>query len=148
MRRPILAANWKMQKTTGDAVAFADAFLPLVADATAEVVLAPPFTALEGLGKVLVGFSSGEILAKWVGEFLDEGLPYGFYEPFLREVVLEQPSIFAWLVTYGELLGGACLTVGLLTRPAAAGCFLVLLNVSLTEGFVLWQGSSGRCRFP
>ena len=30
MRRPILAANWKMQKITGEAEAFVRAFLPLV----------------------------------------------------------------------------------------------------------------------
>ena len=55
MRRPIFTANWKMHNTTGEAVAFADAFLPLVANADAGVVLAPPFTALHGLGKALGG---------------------------------------------------------------------------------------------
>ena len=48
MRIPILAANWKMQKTTGEALAFVDGFLPLVADAgEVEIVIAPPFTALD-----------------------------------------------------------------------------------------------------
>ncbi len=56
MRRPILAANWKMHKTTGEAEAFAAAFLPLVADAReVDVVLAPPFTALDRLGRALAG---------------------------------------------------------------------------------------------
>ncbi len=56
MRRPILAANWKMHKSVGDAVAFADAFLPLVSDVDdADIVLAPPFTALDRLGRALAG---------------------------------------------------------------------------------------------
>jgi triosephosphate isomerase len=56
MRVPILAANWKMHKTIGEAVAFAKAFAPLVADvASAEAVLAPPFTALAALGPALAG---------------------------------------------------------------------------------------------
>lgn len=54
-RRAILAANWKMQKTVGEALAFAEGFLPLVKDAAADVVLAPPATALHALGQALSG---------------------------------------------------------------------------------------------
>jgi triosephosphate isomerase (TIM) len=56
MRRPILAANWKMHKTTAEAEAFAATFVPLVADAVdVDIVLAPPFTALDRLGRALAG---------------------------------------------------------------------------------------------
>jgi triosephosphate isomerase len=57
VRRPILAANWKMHKTSAEARAFAAAFAPLVADATSvvEVVIAPPFTALAAVGPALAG---------------------------------------------------------------------------------------------
>jgi len=56
VRTPILAANWKMHKTVAEAVAFAEAFLPKVAGLEGlEVVLAPPFPALERLGQVLAG---------------------------------------------------------------------------------------------
>jgi triosephosphate isomerase len=56
VRRPILAANWKMHKTADEAAAFAKQFLPLVADADAvDVVLAPPFTLLDRLGSQLRG---------------------------------------------------------------------------------------------
>jgi triosephosphate isomerase len=54
-RRPILAANWKMHKTADEAAAFADGFLPRVADTDVDVVLAPPFTALDRLGRRLEG---------------------------------------------------------------------------------------------
>ena len=56
MRTPILAANWKMYKTLAEARAFADAFLQLVGDLdAAEVVIAPPFTALSELSEILGG---------------------------------------------------------------------------------------------
>jgi triosephosphate isomerase len=56
VRRPILAANWKMHKTAAEAEVFAAAFAPLVADAAGvDVVLAPPFTALAALGPALAG---------------------------------------------------------------------------------------------
>lgn len=56
MRRPILAANWKMFKTQGEATAFAKAFLPqLEAVRDVDVVIAPPFTALAALGAALAG---------------------------------------------------------------------------------------------
>jgi triosephosphate isomerase len=54
VRRPILAANWKMYKTQAEASAFAKEFLPLVAAATdVDVVIAPPFTALPALAAAL-----------------------------------------------------------------------------------------------
>ena len=47
MRRPVIAGNWKMYKTTAETRAFFEAFLPLVAGAThCDIVIAPPFTAL------------------------------------------------------------------------------------------------------
>ena len=56
MRTPLLAANWKMHKTVPDAVAFVRAFAPRVADAgDADVVLAPPFTALAAVAEACRG---------------------------------------------------------------------------------------------
>lgn len=55
VRRPIFAANWKMQKSVGEALAFAEDFLPRVKNAKADVVLAPPATALHALGQALSG---------------------------------------------------------------------------------------------
>jgi triosephosphate isomerase len=60
MRTPCIAANWKLQKTVGEAEAFIDAFLPLVKDnSSVEIVLAPVFTALHAAGKKLVGSNVG-----------------------------------------------------------------------------------------
>ena len=62
MRRPILAANWKMQKTRAEAVEFVEKFLPRIAGCdTADVVIAPPFTSLDCVAGALRG--SGVALA-------------------------------------------------------------------------------------
>ena len=56
MRRPILAANWKMYKTKGEARAFVEAFLPLVEGVdSVDIVLAAPFTLLDCVGQALAG---------------------------------------------------------------------------------------------
>jgi triosephosphate isomerase len=47
VRRPVIAANWKMYKTRAETRAFFEAFKPLVVGAThCEILVAPPFTAL------------------------------------------------------------------------------------------------------
>jgi triosephosphate isomerase len=80
MRRPILAANWKMHKTTGEAVEFASAFLPLVKDASdVDVVIAPPFSALDRLGQALSGsnvsLAAQNVNAEESGPFTGEVAP-------------------------------------------------------------------------
>lgn len=55
MRQPIIAGNWKMHKTATEAEALVRALKPLVAGARAEVVVCPPFTALERVGDLLPG---------------------------------------------------------------------------------------------
>ena len=48
MRKPVIAGNWKMYKTRGETRAFFEAFKPLVASSHhCEIIVAPPFTALE-----------------------------------------------------------------------------------------------------
>ena len=61
-RIPIVAGNWKMFKTAGEAQAFAEKLLPQLGDLSGvEAVIAPPFTALDRLGRALGG--SGVALA-------------------------------------------------------------------------------------
>ena len=80
MRRPILAANWKMQKTTGEAEAFVRTFLPLVKNASGvDVVIAPPFTALERVAGALrgseVALAAQNLNAEEEGAFTGEIAP-------------------------------------------------------------------------
>jgi triosephosphate isomerase len=47
-RRPLVAANWKMNKTTAEAREFMDAFLPAAGElGDVDVVVCPPYTALQ-----------------------------------------------------------------------------------------------------
>src|SRR5215510_12921223 len=57
-RRPLLAGNWKMYGTRAEAERLLAALKPEVAGLTdREVVVAPPFTALETAARVLAGSS-------------------------------------------------------------------------------------------
>src|SRR5215210_159085 len=56
MRKPVIAGNWKMYKTLGEAVDTALALKPLVANANhCEVIIAPVFTALKTVADRLEG---------------------------------------------------------------------------------------------
>lgn len=47
MRRPFIAANWKMNKTIGEIKSYLNEFIPLVKDTkNVDIVIAPSFTAL------------------------------------------------------------------------------------------------------
>jgi triosephosphate isomerase len=55
-RRPLIAGNWKMYKTSAEAVVFVQAFRPLISAATArDIMIAPAFTALEATAAALTG---------------------------------------------------------------------------------------------
>jgi triosephosphate isomerase len=54
MRRPVIAGNWKMYKTVAEAAALAGE-IRAGAAGNAEVVIAPPFTALTVVAAVLKG---------------------------------------------------------------------------------------------
>jgi triosephosphate isomerase len=47
MRKPFIAANWKLNKTVPETLAFLDGFIPLVKNVNdVDIVVAPPFTSL------------------------------------------------------------------------------------------------------
>lgn len=55
-RTPIIAANWKMNHTVSTAMRFLDEFIPAVSgEEGIEIVVCPPFTALDGVGQRLRG---------------------------------------------------------------------------------------------
>lgn len=55
MRKPIIAGNWKMNKTAAEAVKLIEELKPLVAKAKPEVVVCVPFTDLAAVGKAIEG---------------------------------------------------------------------------------------------
>lgn len=55
MRTPIIAGNWKMNKTPEEAVELIQALKPLVADAKCTVVVCPTFVCLSAAAQALAG---------------------------------------------------------------------------------------------
>ena len=56
MRKPLVAANWKMNKTVGESLEFARAFTPLVAALRgADIVVCPPYTSFSALQSIWAG---------------------------------------------------------------------------------------------
>ncbi len=59
MRKPIIAGNWKMNKTPEEAKTLVAALIPLVCDAQCDVVVCPPFTDLFAVAPLLKGTNIG-----------------------------------------------------------------------------------------
>lgn len=56
MRRPLIAGNWKMNKTVGESIELVAALKrELYDEREAEIVVCPPFTALSPIGEILEG---------------------------------------------------------------------------------------------
>lgn len=59
-RRPLIAGNWKMYKTSAEAVGFVQQFRPLISGAAdRDIMIAPAFTALEAAAAALKGTGVG-----------------------------------------------------------------------------------------
>lgn len=55
MRKPIIAGNWKMNKTPEEAVQLVTELIPLVKDAKCDVVVCPPAVCLAAVAPVIKG---------------------------------------------------------------------------------------------
>ncbi len=103
MRKKIIAANWKMNMTVGEAAAFLDTFLLELGDEKrADVVIVPAFTALDRVSQRLSGVQNVKLGAQnmhWEksGAFTGEISAQMLRELFVRFVVLghsERRSLF------------------------------------------------------
>lgn len=54
-RQAFIAGNWKMHKTTGEAVALASGLVDNLKGVTHKIMIAPPFTALQAVSEVVKG---------------------------------------------------------------------------------------------
>lgn len=59
MRIPFIAGNWKMYKTTAEAIAFAESFKALYHDTDVKAAICAPYTQLEALVKAFEGTKIG-----------------------------------------------------------------------------------------
>ena len=55
MRKPIIAGNWKMNKTPAEAAALVTELLPLVKDATCDVVVCTPSVCFSAVAPIIAG---------------------------------------------------------------------------------------------
>lgn len=91
------------------------------------------------------------LLAGWPkvrGEFavtLENGHP--FYRQFVQQVVLPNASLFAALLSWGELLVGVTLILGLVTRLSAAAALVLSVHYMLARGEWFWTPSSNHAAF-
>jgi triosephosphate isomerase len=93
MRKPVIAANWKMHKTVAEAREFLKDFLPEVSGISdAEIVIAPVFTSLhavsEALGGTNVSLSAQDVFYEEKGAYTGEVSPH-----MLRDVGCEYAII-------------------------------------------------------
>jgi thiosulfate dehydrogenase [quinone] large subunit len=70
-----------------------------------------------------------------------------FYQEFVRGVVLPHAQLFAALVSWGEVLVGIALVLGLCTRFAAAAGLLLMVNYMFAKGNWPWYPSSNDAAF-
>jgi thiosulfate dehydrogenase (quinone) large subunit len=76
---------------------------------------------------------------------LQKGHP--FYQDFVVQAVLPNAALFATLVTWGELLVGVSLVLGLLTRLSAVVALLLNVNYMFAKGAWFWTPSSNDAAF-
>lgn len=88
---------------------------------------------LEGWGKLQGGWLHGTHLLNTLNDWSDAGKPYRFFLPIL-ESARHHPKIFGALITTGELVIGASMLLGLLTRISAFLGALMLFSFAFGAG--------------
>src|SRR3990172_114078 len=93
MRKPFIAANWKMNKTIGETKEFLESFVPMVKDAAdVDIVIAPPFTAVEAAYKKIKGsnvqLSAQDLFWEEKGAYTGEVSPAMLLDVGCRHVII------------------------------------------------------------
>ena len=136
VRRPVLAANWKMHMTAGETVALAKKILPCQERAgEADIVICPPFTSLAPACSVFqgTGLQVGAQNMHWE----DSGAFTGEISPMLKEIGCTH--VIIGHSERRQLFG---------ETDAAINCKLAALRHGLIPIFCLETLSSGRRALP
>ena len=88
------------------------------------------------LGKGNWGAEYAPSVEGFVSSNLDNS--YSFYRPFLEDMVLPNVQVFAVLVTWGELMFGILVLLGLFTRLGCAVGIFIILNFTFAAGRGIW----------
>jgi uncharacterized membrane protein YphA (DoxX/SURF4 family) len=91
------------------------------------------YFVLQGFRKYQRDFPHSDWIARQIGDVATLEL-YPGYQKFLLQYVVPHQELFGTLVMAGELTVGACLFLGLLTRPGAIVGIFMLINYYLGPG--------------
>jgi triosephosphate isomerase len=122
MRKPLIVANWKMHNTASEASSFVEELLGKIGEiSSVEVAIAPPFTALESVSKILsktdLALAAQNMYWEPEGAFTGEISPVMLRELDCRFVILghsERRQYFGDGDGEVALKVGAALTEGLM----------------------------------
>jgi uncharacterized membrane protein YphA (DoxX/SURF4 family) len=89
----------------------------------------------QGSRKFLRDFPKGDWVGRQIGDVATLDL-FPWYKHFLLGYVVPHHELFGYLVTIGEIVVGACLLLGLLTRLGAAVGLFLIVNYFLAIGSV------------
>jgi thiosulfate dehydrogenase [quinone] large subunit len=92
---------------------------------------------LTGWEKAAGGALQAEFVRTHVEKALHEGKAFGFATGLLRDLVLPNAKLWGYLVVAGEIGVGACLVLGLLTRPAALLGAVMMAAFAFEAGVLL-----------
>jgi uncharacterized membrane protein YphA (DoxX/SURF4 family) len=87
----------------------------------------------QGIRKYQRGFPHGDWIGRQIGDLATVEI-YQWYRTFLIEYVVSHREVFGYLITSGEILAGAALLLGLLTRFSASIALFMLINYYLGPG--------------
>jgi uncharacterized membrane protein YphA (DoxX/SURF4 family) len=96
-------------------------------------VLCGLILVLSGWGKLQSGWLHGTPLLGLLDGWLADGKTYHFFLPMV-ESARAHPKIFGALITSGELIIGASMLLGLLTRAGAFLGALMLFSITFASG--------------
>ncbi len=89
----------------------------------------PAPTVIVDGAQTLLRVAAGVMLA--LGHGVNKVPPAEGFIGAVGDLGFPMPTLFAWLAAFAELVGGLCLAVGLLTRPAA---FLIAVTMAVAAG--------------
>jgi thiosulfate dehydrogenase [quinone] large subunit len=87
----------------------------------------------QGIRKYQRGFPHGDWIGRQIGDLAKVDI-YPWYRVFLNEFVVPHREIFGYLILSGEILVGAALLLGLMTRLSALVALFMLINYYLGPG--------------
>lgn len=97
----------------------------------------------QGIRKYQRDFAHQDWIVRQIGDLATVDL-YSWYKTFLIQFVVPYRELFGYLVTWGEILLGICLLLGLFTRCSAVVGLFMLVNYVLGPGMVRGGATLGQ----